>query len=266
VSAAPARQLARLTDDQLQEMMQLIGKSDSVELKLTVADDQRRAATRALEIDPLNAQIRQVVFFDTPDLRLNKAGVVVRARRVQNKGDDSTVKLRPVQPEDLSPQLRKTPGFVVEVDAIPGAFVCSGALTASLKNGAVWDTLRGDRPIRKLFSKEQRAFFDAHAPAGIALDDLSILGPIFVLKLKWAPADFARPMVAEAWLFPDATLTLELSTKALPAQAFQAAAEARAFLAGKGIRATGGQETKTKRALRVFSNRLVADQRAAAGA
>jgi hypothetical protein len=255
-----------LTDDQLKELMQLIGKSDSVELKLTVADDQRRAATRALEIDPLNAQIRQVVFFDTPDLRLNKAGVVVRARRVQNKGNDSTVKLRPVRPEDLPSQLRKTPGFVVEVDAIPGAFVCSGSLTASLKNGAVWDALRGDRPIRKLFSKEQRAFFEAHAPAGVTLDDLSILGPIFVLKLKWAPEDFARPMVAEAWLFPDASMTLELSTKALPGQAFQAAAEARAFLASKGVTSTGSQETKTKRALRVFSRRLLDDQRAAKSA
>jgi hypothetical protein len=255
-----------LTDDQLHDLMKLIGKSDSVELKLTVADDQRRAATRALDLDVLDAQIRQVVFFDTPDLALNKTGVVVRARRAQAKGDDSTVKLRPVLPDDLPKSLRKTPGFVVEVDAIPGAFVCSGSLTADLRNGAVWDVLRGDRPIRKLFSKEQRAFYEAHAPTGIALDDLSILGPIFVLKLKWAPEDFARPMVAEAWLFPDASMTLELSTKALPAQAFQAAAEARAFLASKGISATAGQETKTKRALRVFSKRLVADQRAAAEA
>ncbi len=261
MSAAPTASRPRLTDDQLQELMKLIGKSDSVELKLTVADDQRRAATRALEIDPLNAQIRQVVFFDTPDLRLNKAGVVVRARRVQGKGDDSTVKLRPVTPDDLSRQLRKTPGFVVEVDAIPGAFVCSGALSAGLKTGSVWDALRGERPIRKLFSKDQRAFYEAHAPAGIALDDLSILGPIFVLKMKWVAEDFARPMVAEAWLFPDASMTFELSTKALPAQAFQAAAEARAFLAAKGIRSTAGQETKTKRALRVFSKRLIADER-----
>ncbi len=81
----------------------------------------------------------------------------------------------------------------------------------------MWEVLRGERPIRKLFSKEQRAFYEAHAPAGIALDDLSILGPIFVLKLKWVAEDFARPMVAEAWLYPDASMTLELSTKALPA-------------------------------------------------
>ena len=33
----------------------------------------------ALGLDPLQAQIRQVFFFDTPDLALDKQGVVVRA-------------------------------------------------------------------------------------------------------------------------------------------------------------------------------------------
>lgn len=260
MSAATASSRERLTDDQLQEIMGLIGKSDSVELKLTVDDDGQRAAINSLELDPLNAQIRQVVFFDTPDLRLNKAGVVARARRVQNKGDNSTIKLRPVQPDALSQELRSTPGFVVEVDAMPDAYVCSGSLTAALKTGDVWDVLRGDRPIRKLFSKAQRAYFAQHAPDGVGLDDLSILGPIFVLKLKNVPERFGRPLVAEAWLFPDGSVTLELSTKALPSQAFQAAAEARAFLVGHGIKATAGQDTKTRRALQVFSKRLQAEQ------
>jgi hypothetical protein len=191
---------------------------------------------------------------------------VVRARRVQGKGDDTVVKLRPVVPGELPSDLRDLPMFNVEVDAMPGGFVCSASMKGALATPKTRETVNGERPLRKLFSKEQRAFFEAHAPAGIALDDLSILGPIFVLKLKWGPADFARPMVAEAWLFPDATMTLELSTKSLPSQAFQAAAEARAFLASKGISATSGQETKTKRALRVFSKRLVAEQQAAAEA
>ena len=56
-------------------------------------------ALQSLDVDPLDAQIRQVFFFDTPDLALNSAGVVVRARRVQGKGDDTVVKLRPVVPE-----------------------------------------------------------------------------------------------------------------------------------------------------------------------
>ena len=52
-------------------------------------------------MDPLDAQIRQVFFFDTPDLALNEQGVVVRARRVQGKRGDCVVKLRPVVPEEM---------------------------------------------------------------------------------------------------------------------------------------------------------------------
>jgi hypothetical protein len=49
----------------------------------------------ALGVDPLEGQIRQVFFFDTPELALNAAGVVVRARRRQGEEADTVVKLRP---------------------------------------------------------------------------------------------------------------------------------------------------------------------------
>ena len=108
--------------------MELIKDSDSVELKLTVPESEHRSTIEALEMDPLDAQIRQVFFFDTPELTLNASGVVVRARRVQKKGDDSVVKLRPVVPSKLPGRVRKVPGFGVEVDAMPGGFVCSGSM------------------------------------------------------------------------------------------------------------------------------------------
>jgi hypothetical protein len=96
-----------LSAEQLTE--QLMSGADSVELKLTVPEEYHRSAANALDMDPLEAQIRQVVFFDTPDLTLDRAGVVVRARRVQGVGDDSVVKLRPLVPGQLSPKLRKSP-------------------------------------------------------------------------------------------------------------------------------------------------------------
>jgi hypothetical protein len=52
-------------------------------------------------MDPLDAQIRQVFSFDTPDLALNAKGVVVRERRVQRRSDDSVIKLRPSSPSKL---------------------------------------------------------------------------------------------------------------------------------------------------------------------
>ena len=83
-----------------------------------------------------------------------------------------------------------------------------------------------------------------------------MLGPIFVLKLKYAPEGFDRKLVAEMWLYPDGTRILELSTKCAPAEAFQVAAETRAFLAAKGVELGGEQQTKTRTALEFFSRQM----------
>ena len=248
-----------LSDQDLAELLALTKGADSVELKLTVPVSDRSRGAAALGVDPIDAQIRQVYFFDTPDLTLNKSGVVVRARRVQLKGDDTVVKLRPVVPEELPATLRSSPNFGVEVDALPGGFVCSGSMKRTLKTPDVRDSILGMRPVRKLFSKEQRELYSAHAPDGVALDDLSILGPIFVLKLKFAPEGYARRLVAELWLYPDNSMILELSTKCAPSEAFQVAAETRTFLTQSGVDLTGEQQTKTKKALEYFSRKLQAD-------
>ncbi len=256
---ATARKARMLSEQELAELISLAKGADSVELKLTVPVSDRSRGAAALGVDPLDAQIRQVYFFDTPELTLNKAGVVVRARRVQQKGDDTVVKLRPVVPDQLPEELRRSPNFGVEVDAMPGGFVCSGSMKRALKTPDVRDAVFGNRPIRKLYSKEQRALYTAHAPDGLALNDLSILGPITVLKLKFAPEGYARKLVAELWFYPDNSMILELSTKCAPSEAFQVAAETRAFLTQRGVDLTGEQETKTKKALTYFSKQLRAD-------
>ena len=244
-----------LDGQQLVELMKLIEGADSVELKLTIPDAESRSTMQALELDPIDAQIRQVVFFDTPDLQLNSAGLVVRARRSQGAQDDSVIKLRPVVPAELPADLRQTTDFNVEVDAMPGGYVCSASYKGKIATGDVKQALRGALPIRKLYSKPQRAFYAAHAPEGVALDELHMLGPITVIKLKWQPADFKRPMVAELWFYPDGSRILELSTKCKPTEAFQVAAETRAFLATKNVNTGGEQQTKTKTALEFFAKR-----------
>jgi len=245
-----------LSNDQLLEMMGLLKGSDTVELKVTLPASGARSAVAALGMDPLDAQLRSVVFFDTPELTLNEAGVVVRARRIQGKRDDTVIKLRPVVPEDLPEEMRQSPALGVEVDATPEGFVCSASMKGVLGTTEVRESMLGDRPIRKLFSKEQRAFYDAHAPADIGIDDLVILGPVFVLKLKQQPVGFPRKIVGEMWLYPDGTRIVELSMKCVPDQAFQVAAEARAFFHERGIDTTAPQQMKTKTALEFFSKEL----------
>ena len=243
-----------LSTEQLRELMQVLEGADSVELKLTVPDGDQRSAVAALEMDPLEAEIRQVFFLDTDDLLLDRNGVIARARRTRD-GDDSVIKLRPVVPSALPAHLRKLPDFGVEVDAMPGGFVCSARLKADLRAGKVKEVTTGKRPQGSLFTKQQRAFFAQSLPDGVDvdIDALSVLGPITVLKLKFHPKDFDRRLVAELWFYPDGSRILELSTKCAPPEAFDVAARARVFLAGRGIDLTGLQQTKTRTALEYFS-------------
>ena len=253
---ATRRRPRRLSDAQLEQLLDLTKRADSVELKLTVPDAERRSTITALGMDPLDGQIREVYFFDTPDLALDRHGVVVRARRVQQRGDDTVVKLRPIVPDELPSGLRKSKNLVVEVDAMPGGYVCSASMKGALGSTDVKAVANGERAVRKLYSKEQRAFFATHAPDGVGLDDLSVLGPITVLKLRFSPEGYGRRLVAELWFYPDGSRILELSTKCAPTEAFQAAVELRAFLHKQGVDLSGEQQTKTKTALEYFSRNL----------
>jgi hypothetical protein len=251
----------RLSDTDVARVLELLRHADSVELKTSVPVPAQRAAVAGLPMDPIEAQTRQVFFFDTPDLALDRAGIVVRARRIQGGKGDTVIKLRPVEPSQLSPELRRSPAFNVELDALPGAFMCSASLKGVASAQEVRDAIDGTMPLRKLFSKEQRALFATHAPEGIALDRLTVLGPTFVLKNAFQAALVERAgspqrrIVAEMWLFPDGTRVLEISLKCEASEAFQVAAEARAWLARRGIDISGEQAAKTRTALAYFSAR-----------
>jgi hypothetical protein len=253
-----ARPTTRLSDDQLRDLLRLAKASDSVELKLTVPASGQRSALRALGVDPLDAQIRQVFFFDTPDLTLYQAGLNLRARRMQGKGEDSVVKVRPVDPDRLDAEWRVSPNMKVEVDAMPGGYVCSASVKGRPGDGDTRSVALAGLPIRKLFSKEQRTFYAMHAPEGLEMDELVVLGPIFVLKATFSPEGFDRRMVGEMWFYPDGRRLLELSTKCAPGETMQVATETRLFLADHDIDVTGVQETKTKNALQYFAKEVKA--------
>lgn len=250
---------SRLSDDELREIVGLLRDADSAELKLTVPEEGQkgwRSTVAALGMDPMDAFLRQVFFLDTPALDLDSAGVVIRARRTQGKPDDSVVKLRPVVPSELPAEVREQKTFGVEVDALPGGFICSGSFKGELGHGVVRPVVTGGGKLSELFNKHQQAFYAEHAPDGIGLDDLSVLGPVLVLKLKFSPEGYERRLVAEVWIYPDGSRILELSTKCAPGEAFDVAAETRAYLAGLGVNLSGEQQTKTRTALEYYAAQL----------
>src|SRR4051812_23343082 len=111
----------RLTREQLLEMFDKMRDVQSVELKMSVPGRQRTALLN-FDLDYLKARIREVYFFDTPDLALFSAGVVARARRTQGDTDDTVVKLRPSALPDLEAGVRNSPNLKVEMDITRGSY------------------------------------------------------------------------------------------------------------------------------------------------
>jgi hypothetical protein len=237
----------------MKKLLHLVRNAKSIELKLSVPMEEHQAAALSIGLDGVESQPRHVYFFDTPDQALNRAGMIVRARRRPGGRADTVVKLRPVDPAKIDAELKRSDAFKVEVDAMPGGvFVCSASYKGVATGQEVLDVAQGRMPLRKLFSREQLAFYDAHAPAGIGMSLLRAQGPILLLKLNHQPKDFERGITAELWLWKDGQHILEISTKCEPAEAFQVAVEFKAFLQDHGIDLGARQETKTRTAMQKF--------------
>ena len=237
----------------------------TVELKMTVS----RGApgdVGSLPIDPVEAQPRQVFFFDTPDLRLNQAGVVVRARRIQGGRGDTVIKLRPVVPEELPEELRRSPAFNVEVDVLPGGHgICSASLKGRVHRRARSAT-RSTATSRCASCSPRTSGRSTRStrPTASSSSSCRCSGPTFVLKSVFMPDELGRRVVAELWLYPDGAGSSSCRPSASPDEAFQVAAEARAYLAAHGITVeSAAQQTKTKTALEFFSAHLLAGEAAA---
>ena len=98
---------------------------------------------------------------------------------------------------------------------MPGGFVCSASLKGRTTNDDVKEATAGTLPLRNLYSKTQRAFYAEHAPDGIGLDDLVVLGR----SRPQAEAHAGRVRAQarrRALEYPDGSRILELSTKCRP--------------------------------------------------
>ena len=253
------KQERALSDEDHARLIALIKDADSVELKLTVPEADHRSAVTALGMDPLEAQIRQVFFFDTPDLALDEHG----RRRSRSPRAEKGRRLcreaaagRPVRAPGRRPPVagfRRRGGR--DAGRIRLLGLDEGERSAPPTSGRPWPASGRCASCSRRSSGPSTP---STLPRASRSTTSSVLGPIFVLKLKFVPEEFDRKLVAEMWLYPDNSRILELSTKCRPAEAFQVAAEARAFLTEQGIDLGGEQETKTRKALEFFSKRLQA--------
>ena len=242
--------------EQIADLIDLLQGSDTCEVKLTIPDSAIGSTSRSLGFDVLDAEIREVVFFDTPNLDLHERGVILRARRKKKGRGDAVFKMRPVTPSGLPTETRRSKNVGVEVDIMPGRFVASASMKADSSAAAIRKVILGHDEAETLFSKGQRAAFNEFAPEGIGINDLAMMGPITIFKLESLPAGFENEVVAEIWAYPDGSRNFELSTKCLPHEAFEVSTQWRSNLKKHGVELEGEQQTKTSVALEYFSGLL----------
>jgi hypothetical protein len=226
----------------------------AVEVKITARIEDEDIVLRLLKQSGEEPETRTIYFFDTPGLALFDAGLVLRARKVKGDEDDSTVKLRPVDPARIPIDWMKTEGFEIELDRVGDKEVVSAKLSTPQARGEIDAAVAGERPLRKLFSADQERLIEEFGPADVGWDALTAMGPIDVRKWKVEFDGFPHEVVAERWKLPDGSDLVELSIKVEPGQATAAADEFMAFLEGHGLDVGGDQQTKTRGALIFFTS------------
>jgi hypothetical protein len=227
-----------------------------VEFKLTLLPEDEPTVQGLLGDERRLPQRRKVYFYDTADLALQRANLVLRARVTQGEDDDSTVKLRPVDPT-ADGAWRDIAAVKVELDVVGDKRVCSAKLEGAPDRGEIEDVEARRRPVASLFGAKQERLVAAYAPEGIGLDALEVLGPVDARKWELDDLDgFPYTLYVEEWSLPDATHFIELSFKVDPGEADAAQAAFRAFLTGKHVTVGGDQTPKTPRVLEFFAARL----------
>ena len=230
-------------------MRRLVAGASAIEIKSTIPTASIEQSLAHFGLTAENDQERYIYFFDTPDNRLFDSGLIARARRVVGGQHDSTVKVRPVEPELVGERWRRHPGFKLEADATADKVVRSASLTAPVKRGWIKKVAAGNREIADLFTDEQEEFLADMAQSIVDYASMIVRGPIRVWR--WRPVHDGLPwrITVELWEREDGDRMLEVSAKAPHTQAAAAGAGFFAFLAELGAERALQQEAKTRWAL-----------------
>ena len=246
-----------MADESMRAQLEIDPAIGTVEMTITARARDEDEVLEALEQAHLKPEARKVYFFDTEELTLFEAGIVLRARQVHDGADDSTVKLRPVDSKTIGERWKADPKLEFEVDAVGDKYVSSAKLSADQDRGEIDEVARGERSVRSLFSGDQEQFLGDHAPGGAPVDwdRLRALGPVNVHKWQFEPKDLGYEVTVEEWVLPDRSDLVEISINVDPNEAVEANERFVDFLRSRGFDTEGEQQTKTRTALEYFTGK-----------
>lgn len=235
----------------------------AVEYKAIIRNHQVKPAMKYFNLR-LKGHERQIYFFDTPDLKLLKAGVIARARRVMGGVDDRTVKFRPVEPGSIPKKWKQREGFKIEADANEDIrshsketnVVKSASLTRPVKKGVIKQVAAGAVPIETLFTETQKQFLTDLAQHGVDFSEVQVMGPMQAWRWNFKSDGLPWKLFAELWKRDDGEQICEVSIRVPVQQAAAAKGGFMAFLAEVGADREEGQLAKTHWFLDYYAKRL----------
>lgn len=232
-------------------------RSQSIEMKVNVTGDVDQAL-RLLDLE--QGQRRQVWFLDdltegVDPLPLLHSGIVLRLRRRSETKADSTVKLRPCRRSQLvapwSAPSERAPEYRIEQDWSRARRVLASSCVNDLSTPALERAVdTGDR-LSDLFSEPQGDFLTGCTGIPIAIDGLTLLGPIASTQWKDTSMGVIEGVAAERWTvagldFLELSIRVE-SRSGDPAQQHRAFQEA---VESKGLNIDALEEPKTERVMK----------------
>src|SRR5262249_51651658 len=153
----------------------------------------------------------------------------------------------------FSSDWRQMKGFKLEADCVGDRIVFSASLSDRQPGHEIKEVATHDRPIQKLFSKDQERFLAEFYPGSIDFRKLLVMGPIRVLRWKLTHETFPHEITVEEWRLPDGDDLVEVSIKVPPDAAAHARRAFEDHLETLGLDPRGAQETKTRTALSYFA-------------
>jgi hypothetical protein len=221
----------------------------AVEIKVVARESDEEVVRSALDLVDVDPEHRDLYFFDTASLELFGQGLVLRARKIRDGVDDSTVKLRPF-PAGEENRWTDLKDLEIELDVVGDEPVRSAKLGNEQRPGEIDAVSERRLPIKRLFSDEQEALVRFYRRKRVSWGDLRPIGPIKVHKWKVRPESSSGEVTVEEWILSGTEDLVELSVKVDPHGWEEASAVFQSLLSDRKIRFAGSQEAKTLSALR----------------
>jgi hypothetical protein len=231
----------------------LVSGANEIEIKVTIPEAQVDGTLARLGLTLDNDEERYIYFFDTPELDLLRAGIITRARRVVGDDHDSTVKFRPVIPEQVAAKWRTFPFFKIEADASEKGVTKSASFSVPVAKGLIKRIAAGNKAIGELFTKDQQTFLVGMANRKVDFSRMKVFGPLRAHRWKFEDPGCPWPIAAELWVREDGARLMEASVKAPAIQAAAALGGFMAFLAEFGAERDVDEQAKTRWALDYYS-------------